>query len=426
MKIESFTLPGLSVTCVPMEKFKTIGVSLRMIGDFEESNVNRRAIMPQILLGASKKYSNKQQLNRRLDYLYSTEFQASTQKIGNQSVVSFDMLIVNPKYLSELTNLLQEGLSLMAEIVLRPKLRNQSFMLRLVEEEKRLLKEELEATYHDKTEYGFFLFKNKMFDGELFHLNPKGELNSIGLEDRFTLTESYTDMISNDQKELYIIGDINPAEVIDACEKVFSFSPVVKTLSWIDLESSNRNTPQSITEYGDLTQSRITIGYRTPIRSNDPLATSMGLFNIMFGESDQSVLFQTVREKHHMSYYVSSNYVGNKGVLIIFAGVVQGDEQKAIDLIESSLYEFNQGVINEDALSLAKETLINRIIRSSDSLSAIIGRHFMNMKLFESPFDIDAKIKEIQDVTIDDILAASSTLTLDTIHIYQSEEATNA
>jgi len=422
MNIRTISLPGLSVTCVSMEKFKTVGISLRMIGAFAEQNLNERALLGSVLLGASKKYPNKQLLNRELDYLYSTELQTSTQKVGLQSVVSFDMLMVNPKYVHESEHLIFEGFELLSEIINRPKLRKATFLKHLVEEEIRLLKEDLEASYHDKTEYAFYLFKNKMFENEMFKFNPRGELDSLNAVNSDTLMTAYKDMMMNNEKEIYVIGDIDADKIIDIIKETFDFAPSSLQTNWIDDEFVEAKNPQTISEHGDLSQSRITIGYRSPILSNHEDSEAMALFNILFGESDQSVLFQTIREEHHLGYYISSNYIGNKGVLVIFAGVAKGDEDKTIQLIQTSLQQIQAKTLNEEALSLAKETLVNRIKRSSDSLSAIIGRHAMNMKLFGSPYDETEKIEKIMKVNLEDIFRVANTLTLDTIHVYQNQE----
>lgn len=421
MTIKTISLPGLTITCVSMEKFKTIGISLRIIGPFEQRSLNDRALLGSVLLGASKKYPNKQKLNRRLDYLYSTELQTSTQKVGLQSVVSFDMLLVNPKYVHHSEHLISDGLELLSEVLFRPNLRKGLFLKHLVKEEIRLLKEELEVTYHDKSEYAFHLFKNKMFSEEMFRFNPKGELESLQEVTSETLMNCYNEMMNSNQKEMYIIGDIDANEIIDIISNTFHFQEGLPQSRWLDDEIVKESEPQTYKEHGELSQSRITMGYRTDILSNHEDTEAMILFNILFGESDQAILFQTIRESHHLGYYVSSSYFGNKGVLFVFAGVAKGDEDQTILLIQDSLKQIQRHQLSEESLDLAKETLINRIKRSSDSLSSVIARHVMNMKLFNTPYNEEEKIEKILKVTIEDIFRVSHSLRLDTVHIYQNQ-----
>jgi len=423
MELMTTYLQGMKLSFIRLEKFKTIGISLKLIQTFQESDINKRALVPSILISGTKQYPNKQEMQKQLDFLYGTDLFVSTQKIGEESVISFDMHIVNELYLAEKADLLENGIKLFSQVLLNPKLVHGHFSTRIVNEEKRMVKEDLEAQYHDKFEYSFELFKKRMFEGEIFMNSPRGILETIDFENEIGLTAYYESMIKNDQKELLIIGDFEIEEVKRFVETYFHFPRVEISTKWIDYETSKRLSSQKIIDYGDLSQSRISIGFRTNIRSLDPLFHSMVLFNLLFGETDQSILFQTVREQQQLSYYISSAYQPNKGVLFVFAGVDYGKEEEALATILEVLETLQKGEISDESIFLAKEYYISRLRKNNDSMQNILGRTFLNIKLYGKVIEIDDIIQLVESISKAEIIAAGQSLVLDTIHYYKKEDS---
>ena len=412
----------MKVHFIRIEKFKTIGVSLKMISNFVPETVNKRVLIPQILLSGSLNFPNKQAIQKKLDYLYGTDIFASTQKVGEQSIISFDLMMVNEKYLINKPLLLRQGFALFSDIIFNPKRHLGLLRKASVNEEIRMLDEELEAQYNDKNEYSFELFKKKMFDNETYKFSARGDLSSLKTENQVELTTYYDNMIHSDMKEMYIIGDFDQEEVSKLIKEFFVFKNPILHCTWLDLESTSRTTVTKAIDYSDVAQSRITIGFRTNIRSTSELYYPLVLFNLLFGETDQSMLFQTVREIHHLSYYVSSAYQPNKGVLFVFAGVEAHNEENATELILDCLDRLQNGNISDESIFLAKEYLISRLKKNNDSMASIVGRTFMSMKLFEKPYDIDDILTQVNSVTKDQIQIASNSLVLDTIHFFMKED----
>lgn len=421
MNTEYLTNEGLKVIFIPLKKFKTIQLSFKMMNSFETDTINQRSLIPQILLAGTKHFPNKKVLQEQLDKNFGMELSASTKRIGNQSVVSFDMSVVSESCLPKEEHLLEDALALLSDILLSPRLRNHCFLKSIVEEEKRLLRDELEAIYHDKQEYSFELFKNHMFSGERFRYNPKGNLLTLDSFDETSLTAHYQKMLVEDEAELYVAGDFDQEQMKKLIKKYLPLSSSPQTGSFVDLEKG-MHPEQFIKEKGDVAQTRMTMGYRTEVHSTHPLFTAMTLFNILFGESDQSKLFQSIREKHQMSYYVSSAYVSSKSVLFVFAGIRHQEETFVKSLIQEALEDIIKGHFSEEDLALSKQMALSRMKKSQDSQGLIIARYFMSYHLENRPYDLILSTERIQAVTKEDVIKAAKTLTLDTIHVYEGGE----
>ncbi|MCK7488431.1 MAG: insulinase family protein [Bacillus subtilis] len=142
---------------------------------------------------------------------------------------------------------------------------------------------------------------------------------------------------------------------------------------WLDKEGSKRQQPQTIVETAPIKQAKINIGYRANTWYDDPDVIAMFVFNAMFGDSEQSALFQTVREKHHLAYYVQSSYHHNKGFLSVMAGVEPAMADKAIEAIAVELKKLQDGDFSNADLDLAKTYLAEQQRRGLDSPASLIN-----------------------------------------------------
>ncbi|MBU1145436.1 MAG: insulinase family protein [Firmicutes bacterium] len=412
---------GLTLYLIKLKKFKTIGISLKFVNSFQESTINARSLLPEVLTEACKKYPGLQYIQNEFDALYGTELSTSTQKIGLQSVISFDVMVVNDQFLQEKVKLTPLAFSLLSEIIFHPKTTKNGFKKSIVNNEIRMLKEDIEADYHDKFEYSYQQFKKEMFSNELFKFSSRGIYDSLDEITSENLFHYYETMIQEDDVSMFVVGDFEFEDIENTVKTYFHFPKSKMNFTWLDTQSKEFMNPTYITETADLKQARINIGYRTFIRSTDKLYYAMVLFNSIFGESDQSILFQVVRETHQLCYYISSSYNPNKGFLSVFAGIDPGKEDEACNLIFDSLHQLIQGEISEEALFLAKENLIHRVRLSNDSMGSLINRVFIYQKLYQKAYDVEEIISQILLVTKDEVLKAGKSLRLDTVHTYTKE-----
>ncbi len=423
MEYTKKTINDIPVHYQKTSQFKTILVSCKFINACDHSTINQRSLLPELLTGATKKYPNRSLIQSELSGLYGTEISASTQKIGMQSVISFDMAFVNEKFLPGNPQIFTKAFKLLRDIIYNPKLYRGSFKKSLFIQEKRMLLEELKTEYHDKFSYSYTRFKQLMFKDELFRYSARGDLDTLpelSLED---MNKAYSQMHQNDLLEVYVVGDFSETMLDEAIAENFSTKQKNINVSWLDLETKTISGIEQITEYGEVFQSRIFLGYRTPIQNPDPLYFAMMLYNIILGDSDQAKLFLDIREKNQLSYDISSTYLPNKGVLFVFAGTEIGKENELITKVQTIIADIDEASITEDDLILAKETLKKRVLQGNDSLAHIINRTFFNLALFKQEYSLTETLAKIENVTATDIISATKTMTPDTVYIYTQKGA---
>ncbi len=423
MEYTKKTIHDIPVHYQQTSQFKTILVSCKFISTCEAQTINQRSLLPELLTGATKKYPNRSLIQSELSGLYGTEISASTQKIGMQSVISFDMAFVNEKFLPGHPQIFTKAFKMLSDIIYNPKLYRGSFKKSLFVQEKRMLLEELKTEYHDKFSYSYTRFKQLMFKDELFRYSARGDLDTLpelSLED---MNKAYSQMLKNDLLEIFVVGDFSEIMLDEAIAENFSTKQTSIDATWLDMETKTIQDIEQITEYGEVFQSRIFLGYRTPIQNLDPLYYAMMLNNVILGDSDQAKLFLDIREKNQLSYDISSTYLPNKGVLFVFAGTEIGKESELIAKVQTIISGIDEASISEDDLTLAKETLKKRVLQGNDSLVHIINRTFFSLQLFKQEYSLIETLTKIEKVKANDIITAAKTMILDTVYIYTQKGA---
>ncbi len=409
---------GIPCQYLITDKFKSVIVSVKFIGQFTAENLNSRALLPNMLTGASRHFHDRSLIERELAWLYGTDISTSHQKIGYQSVISFDMTLVNEKYLPERPEIFDRAFSLLADIIYNPKLINGSLKKGLFDREKRLLMEEIAGEYNDKFAYGYRLFKNRMFENELFRLSPRGDLDSLSRLTIDDINQEYRRMLCDNQLELHVSGDFSEDQMDHLIRKHIHGKTSPVPLSWLDTETKTIDEVKMYHEAADITQTRIYMGYRSEIRNTNRLYYPIRIMNIILGDSDQSLLFQMIRENEQLSYDVSSTYIANKGVLLVFAGVEPGNETRTLDQIHKAIKRLTIGDISADDLQLAKAVYLKRLRQEHDSLQQILQRAFFYQALFNKEYILEESIRQTEAVTLDDVIEAMQSLKADTVFFY--------
>ncbi|MDD3864868.1 MAG: pitrilysin family protein [Candidatus Izemoplasmatales bacterium] len=417
MEHRLFLYPGYTLQCIKTAKFKTFSIALRFASAFLPEAINNRALLPNVLLGGTKKYPSKALLQTQMDALYGLTLNVGTEKIGTESVIYFEMKFVNEKYLPNQGMALAEALDLLAEIIYNPRQIKNLFCQQIVDEEIRLLKEDFEAEYINKSEYAYNQFMKTMFKTELHQYRAKGIYETLDEVTLVSLKNSYLQMLHNDNVTIICVGDFEYATMDALIAKRFSFDSPIHQESWLDRETKDIVNATVVTEDSDVSQARINQGYRFPVRFGDQDYYAGVVLNAIFGEFDHSQLFQIVREENTLCYYISSSYDSNKGVIIMMAGVDPGNEEQTLALIDTIVKGLKTGALADEEITIAKESLIQRIRQNADSPERLAHLFFLYRKTLGKEFDPNQTLAAIAAVNKQDIITVAQKLTLDTTYI---------
>jgi len=141
------------------------------------------------------------------------------------------------------------------------------------------------------------------------------------------------------------------------------------------------------------------------IDRGDERRYALSVLDAVFGGSTSSRLFREVREKRGLAYAVGSytqQYV-DSGLIGVYVGTRQENVQEACEVIGRELASVHADGVTEDELARAKENVKGRMVLSSESTAARMGR-IGKAVLFDTPLlTLDELLERIDAVTPEDV-----------------------
>jgi predicted Zn-dependent peptidase len=141
------------------------------------------------------------------------------------------------------------------------------------------------------------------------------------------------------------------------------------------------------------------------IDRGDERRYALGILDAVFGGSTSSRLFREVREKKGLAYSVGSytqQYV-DSGLIALYVGTREDNVQEACEIIGRELASIHTDGISEDELVRAKEHVKGRMVLSSESTAARMGR-IGKAVLFDTPLlTLDELLEKVDAVTLGDV-----------------------
>ena len=399
------------------DKYKTIAIGVMMFTPFKKEYLAEKTLLSSMMIKVNSEFPNEQEFNIHCQELYDMGISMRSGRIGRMGVVSLSLTVVNPLYLKEKIDLLAEAVNLMKTILLKP-----HFTSELLEQEKRLLINELEGVYNNKNQYASQQFVKTMFKNELLSIKTTGEIEDIKNVTIDSLNKAYQEILTY-PRVFYVIGDVEKAKVEELFSDFTSYNTNSEINSdyFIDKETKEITEVTKVIEVQNINQSILYMGYRTNIRIDDSMYTAALLFTGMLGQFFHSSLFQVIREEHSLAYYVGSDYNPRKGNLAVIAGIDAKSYDEVIKLVNEIIDNYQKGNFEDEILELTKKAYINQLKKQEDFPGSIINNIYTELANAKV-LSLDEKIQTINNITKEDIITVSKALTLDTIYFLKGDQ----
>lgn len=401
-------------------KYKTNFIVLYIRQPLSEENYARAALLPQVLMRGTESYPTSAELRKALDDLYGATLTTDVQKRGDEQIIVFRLQIANEKFLRDQTPLVEQGIRLLAEVLLSPVKEGSSFHQRYVELERDLLIRKLKRIKDDKVAYANKRCLEEMFRNELYRLYPYGSEESVQAIEASQLFAYYQQLLEHFPMQMFVVGDVDPERVLAHIDAHF---PLAAT-EIIQLASTNVHElpkePREVIEETKITQGKLHIGCRIQTTIADDDYAAMQVCNGVFGGLSNSKLFRYVREKESLAYYVSSYIESHKGFMMIMSGIDFKNYKKTVNIIKEQLMEMKAGNVSEEELNQTKAVLTNQVRESNDQPFQLIER-FMHGIIGGKVRTPDAWIEEIKRVTVEQVQRAAQKIEMDTIYFLTRE-----
>lgn len=425
MKFRTSEADGLRIHVLPTTKFKTTTIVVDILSPLRAETVTLNALIPSVLQRGTRTTPTVKGLQERQDDLYGASLDSMMFKIGERQVVQFELEVPNEKFLSHAPALLEEGIKLLAEVLLDPALDGGVFRTNAVELEKDALRKRVEALFNNKGRYAAIRCVDAMCAGEDYRLFSYGRLEDLPGIDAARLHAHYQQWLRTSPIDVFVVGDVDPDAVTALLRKALAIPGRQVEALPPTVVKGRAAAPREVIDRFDVNQGQLVMGFRTPVTFSSEDYARFTVYNGVLGGYAHSKLFVNVREKASLAYSAFSRFDSHKGLLMIQAGINIENFEKATAIIHEQLAAIAKGDVCEDELLQTKAMIANDYREMADSPGQLA--HFALVEGVEqTPREVAALLEAVEKVTVEDLKAMASQVSLDTVYFLRDKETVEA
>ena len=372
-------VPGISLTCITTDKFKTGCITINLLCKLSRDTASSLTLIPRILRRGSKDHPNMEAISAALDNLYGARIEPLNRKKGEMQCIGLFADFPDDRYLPDNKAILEDTIGLLGEMLINPSLIDGEFNLDYVTGEKSNLIDDIKAAINDKRGYAVDRLLEEMCPDEAYGVSKLGTEESVKAITPKSLTDLYNNIISNAKIEIFYCGAASPKRVKAALLSSLSKLPArpgAKIPETKIIYTPKNDAPRTITEEMDVTQGKLTMGFRVGQVMQNPNYPALIMFNSIYGGSVTSKLFTNVREKLSLCYYASSMLDKHKGIMLVASGVEFDKYEMAKDEIFHQLDLVKRGEISDFEFEAAKKYVVSSIKTAMDRLGGLEELYF--------------------------------------------------
>ena len=362
---------NVDLKIIPTTKFKTLVLNIGFKGPYKQKDITGLYLLSKIMADSSKKYPKAELLARQQDYLYGTSIQVSSQLVGELSLFSLTISILDPKLISSKFKLLEKAIDLIVELIYRPNVVNGLFDQQLFETTKSNHMYRLKSLDNDKESVAAIRMKELVDDNHPYQQLSLGNLKDLSAITNQDLIKLYKELLDR-EIEIYVLGDVLAKNIVTTIEKKFKAKAVNKKIKTII--PLKQTKVKKVVETRKFNQSHLSYLLTVNTLVGDKDYYPMIMFNAIFGRTPLSKLFRVVREKNSLCYSISSSYQVNYGFINVGAGIDAKNYKKADSLIRQQLTLMKQGSFTQEDINMNRNMLVTMIEHTYDQPVGLVNQ----------------------------------------------------
>lgn len=410
-------LPGVYLRVVNADKFKTACFSVNFLQPLTPRTAPLNALLPSVLLRGTRHYPGIQQISEHLDALYGASFGTLVRKKGDVITCGFYTDFIEDQFAPDGTRVFAAMADFLREVLFEPKLdENGLFCESFVNGEKQNLINAIESRINDKRSYAVSQMLASMCADEPYGVPRLGDVKIARNVTAEKLMAYYKKILRSAPIEIFYMGRADADTVASYMRSALQGLPrrSVSRVSYTPM--TGKPEPRYLEESLDVTQGKLCIGLRTNCDgANAADFAALQMLNVIFGSGINSKLFLHVREELSLCYYASSSLERFKGIMLISSGIDFDQYENARDEILRQLDACKAGDITWDELETARRFLLSAWKASLDAPGRI-DDFYLGQTICGDETTMEARMQMLEDVTMEDVVAAANRIELDTVY----------
>lgn len=417
-------MPGVTLTALRTDKFKSSCLSLTLFAPMDEEHVTANALLPSVLRRGTVQHPNAQSLSAALDELYGGTLEACVRQQGEVQCVGFIGSFLDDAFSLDGCAILEPAAKLMGELLLCPATENGVFRSDYVAGEGKNLADRIRAQINDKRPYSIKRLKEQMCEGEPYGLDKNGIANEATQISPEALWVRYQELLNSAPISLYYCGSAPVERVEEALKAALTGLPERKNVSVLSCTSDEPEQKEIryFEDALDVTQGKLALGWRTgavTIRSDEYPA--LLVLNAVYGGTTTSKLFMNVRERLSLCYFASSMLDKQKGVMIVSSGIEFEKYDQAKDEILAQFEACVKGDFTNHELEAGRRAVVSSLTASEDSQGRLED-YWLGQAAAHMAQNPDELSKAVEQVTREQVIAVAQKLHLDSIYFLKGKE----
>ena len=418
---------GISLSVIESDKFKAGVITFSLSLPLSKPVVAHNLILSGMLRRGTISYPTMADINRRLDELYGSYVEVKSVHLGNDLSLVLTAEVLDNKYIPDGTDALGGVIDLIAEILLSPAFLQSASGERLLDQERRIVSDNLRAEINNTRVYAVRRC-SELMRGENSPYPTVSELKDLVAN--ATLEEikaAREELITTSPLEVFYIGATPTEEIKEKILSAFSGHKFAIDLRANTVTPLSRECFAESSEKMPVSQSKLTMGFSTRAciskDNNDCYAALM--LNEIFGGSASSKLFLNVREKMSLCYYCSSSFSIYTGVITVASGI-EADKLAIVKrAILDQLCEIQNGNISDAELTAARKSILHGYRQLYDSPFDLQSFYSARMA-----FGINDSIEEctakLMKVSREDVIDIAKRISLDALFFIEGTSGAKA
>ena len=415
-------LPGVHLTAVQTEKFKTGCFSVNLLRPLCREEAALNALLPNVLLRGTKEYPTMQAISAFLDERYGASVGSLVRKRGEVQTVGFYADFLSDRLAPDGSPILQPMIEFVCQTLLKPVRTNWLLEEPYVSSEQLNLINAIEANLNEKRSYAARQLVKTMCAGEAYGVSRLGETEEVRAITPQSLTDHWQKVLAGSRAEIFYLGAQAPETVAGLFAEQLQRLPREELSQPGTQVIRHAEAVKERFETLDVTQGKLCMGLRTGITSRDPEYPALVLLNAVFGAGTTSKLFLNVREAKSLCYYASSGIDAVKGIMTVSSGIEFEKYDEARAAILEQLDRCRQGEISDKELSDAKRHLDSGLRMQADSPGGL-DNFYVGQAIAGLNGTLEGLRERIGQVTKEQVIATAQSLSLDTVYFLKGVEA---
>ena len=409
---------GIYFSAVSDKKFKYNRITVNFIVPLSKDIVTNYALIPFLLRKGCRTCPDFSALNAKLSSLYGASLEADVIKYGKYQILEVSILGIDDRFTLQNEHMVEECANLLCQIVLDA---NLPFPEKDTALEKQYLIDTISAEINDKRSYALQRCRSIMFENSPVALRKYGEIEQAKAITAKTATEAYCRLKDTAAVEIVFTGSGDFSLAQNILQK--TFGTLNRTPYQIEETQKKQpgNQPREYTDYLDVKQSKLVMGFTTGYQEKKEIAVYK-LLSCIYGGSPFSRLFLNVRERLSLCYYCAARFDAATGTLTVDSGIEKENKEKAMKEILNQLEIIKKGEFDQTEIENAKLILKNSYETVTDSLNTTESWYLT--QILEGTLLSPQEMNElIQNVTKQQLMAAAAKIKLDTVYFLTGKEA---